>query len=139
MLITITGIKNFLVLNNYKINIKRPTITKILKEKERWLSIANTSIPTYRHREVKYPLLEQALSIWVKQALSKNMILSDNILREKAKEFAKDLNITEDMIGFSNGWLGGFKSRNNLSKKRIHEESNSAHLSTIPELLAKLQ
>ncbi|CAB5388009.1 unnamed protein product [Rhizophagus irregularis] len=30
------------------------------------------------------------------------MILSDNILREKAKEFAQDLNIAENAIGFSN-------------------------------------
>src|SRR3954462_14961206 len=67
------------------------------------------------------------------------MILSDNILREKAKEFSKDLNITEDMIGFSNGWLGGFKNRNNLSKQRIHREANSAPLSTLPELQAELQ
>ncbi|CAB4479731.1 unnamed protein product [Rhizophagus irregularis] len=67
------------------------------------------------------------------------MILSDNILREKAKEFAQDLNIAENAIGFSNGWLGGFKSRNNLSKQRIHGKSNSAPLSTLPELRAELQ
>ncbi|CAB4491435.1 unnamed protein product [Rhizophagus irregularis] len=123
----------------HNINIKRPTISKILKDRERWLSITNNTSSTYRHREVKYPSLEQALSIWVKQALSKNMILSDNILREKAKEFAQDLNIAENAIGFSNGWLGGFKSRNNLSKQRIHGESNSAPLSTLPELRAELQ
>ncbi|CAB5390911.1 unnamed protein product [Rhizophagus irregularis] len=86
----------------HNINIKRPTISKILKDRERWLSITNNTSSTYRHREVKYPSLEQALSIWVKQALSKNMILSDNILREKAKEFAQDLNIAENAIGFSN-------------------------------------
>ncbi|GET62198.1 tigger transposable element-derived protein 6-like [Rhizophagus irregularis DAOM 181602=DAOM 197198] len=102
----------------HNINIKRPTISKILKDRERWLSITNNTSSTYRHREVKYPSLEQALSIWVKQALSKNMILSDNILREKAKEFAQDLNIAENAIGFSNG---------------------CEPLSTLPELRAELQ
>ncbi|GBB83934.1 hypothetical protein RclHR1_10590016 [Rhizophagus clarus] len=67
------------------------------------------------------------------------MILSDNILRTKAKEFAKDLNITENMIGFSNGWLNGFKSWNNLSKQKIHGEANSVSLSTLPELRTELQ
>ena len=52
---------------------------------------------------MKYPLLEEALSIWVKQALSKNLIISDNILWEKAKDFAKDLNIVENTLVFSNG------------------------------------
>ena len=123
----------------HNLDIKRSTISKILKEKERWLSIENASTSTYKHREVKYPLLEQALSIWVKQALSKGMILSDIILREKAKDFAKDLNIEENSIGFSNGWLSGFKSWNNLSKQRLHGEANSAPLSTLPELRAELQ
>ena len=123
----------------HNLDIKRSTISKILKEKERWLSIENASTSTYKHREVKYPLLEQALSIWVKQAISKGMILSDIILREKAKDFAKDLNIEENSIGFSNGWLSGFKSRNNLSKQRLHGEANSAPLSTLPELRAELQ
>ena len=67
------------------------------------------------------------------------MILSDIILREKAKDFAKDLNIEENSIGFSNGWLSGFKSQNNLSKQRLHGEANSAPLSTLPELWAELQ
>src|SRR4051812_35703426 len=47
----------------YNLDIKRSTISKILKEKERWLSIVNISVPIYKYREVKYSLLEQALSI----------------------------------------------------------------------------
>jgi len=38
-----------------------------------------------------------------------------------------------------NGWLGEFKSRNNLSKQRIHGEANSTPLSILPELRAELQ
>ncbi|CAB5101144.1 unnamed protein product [Rhizophagus irregularis] len=37
----------------HNINIKRPTISKILKDRERWLSITNNTSSTYRHREVK--------------------------------------------------------------------------------------
>ncbi len=48
----------------YNFEIIRSTISKILKNKERWLSaITNTTILTYKHREVKYPLLEEAFSI----------------------------------------------------------------------------
>ena len=43
------------------------------------------------------------------------------------------------MILFSNSWLGGFKSQNNLSKKWIHGEANRVPLSTLPELRAELQ
>ena len=129
---------HFNQLHNF--DIKRTTISKILKDKGQWLSaITNPPIPTYKHREVKCPLLEEALSIWVKQALSKNLILSDNILREKAKEFAKELNITENTLGFSNGWLGGFKTRNFLSKQKIHGEANDASLAILPEKRAELQ
>ncbi|CAG8760824.1 8186_t:CDS:2, partial [Rhizophagus irregularis] len=54
----------------HNINIKRPTISKILKDRERWLSITNNTSSTYRHREVKYPSLEQALSIWDKTRIT---------------------------------------------------------------------
>jgi len=49
------------------------------------------------------------------------------------------LNITENTLGFSNGWLGGFKTRNHLSKQKIHEETNDAPLSILPEKRAELQ
>ena len=129
---------HFNQLNNT--DIKRTTVSKILKNKEQWLSvITNPITSTYKNREVKYPLLEEALSIWVKQALSKNLIISDNILREKAKDFAKDLNIAENTLVFSNGWLGGFKTRNFLSKQKIHGEANDAPLAILPEKRAELQ
>ena len=49
------------------------------------------------------------------------------------------MNITENTLGFSNGWLGGFKIRNHLSKQKIHEEANDAPLSILPEKRAELQ
>ena len=67
------------------------------------------------------------------------MILLDNIIWEKTKEFMKNLNIMEDIIGFSNRWLGSFKFWNNLSKQQIYGEANSISLSILPELWVKLQ
>ncbi len=49
------------------------------------------------------------------------------------------MNITENTLGFSNGWLGEFKIRNYLSKQKIHREANDALLSILPEKRAKLQ
>ncbi len=41
------------------------------------------------------------------------------------------MNITENTLGFSNGWLGEFKTKNYLNKQKIHEKANDASLSIL--------
>ena len=81
----------------------RSTISKILKKKEIYLALEDNSIYSSfkRSRQVKAPLVNEALKIWVGQALSNHMFISDAILKEKAKFFARNLN--EDTLTFSNG------------------------------------
>ncbi|CAG8517746.1 11483_t:CDS:2 [Cetraspora pellucida] len=78
--------------------IGRSTVSDILKEKTRWLSISDA---------------EQE---------KKN--IDGNILKEKAKFFAKKLNIND--FSQSEGWLSGFKKRNGLRSFKKHGESASA-------------
>jgi centromere protein B len=56
--------------NKYpSLDIGRSTIAKILKESKKWLSIDTNSISSskFRKKNVKFPLLDQALSHWVEQ------------------------------------------------------------------------
>ncbi|CAB4390096.1 unnamed protein product [Rhizophagus irregularis] len=67
-------------------NMDRSTISKILKKKEEFLAIEDNSVYALskRSRQVKVPQLNEALRIWVGQALSSQMFISDAILKEKA-------------------------------------------------------
>ena len=65
--------------------------------------------------------MESALYLWFINAHAQNIIIMDNILREKAKRFGNELGITE--FGYSNGWLTRFKSRHSISCLSITSES----------------
>jgi hypothetical protein len=123
--------------SKYNLNIERSTITKILSQQKKWLSSDASLI--VKHRNVKFPLLEKALIYWTNQAIAGGMIISDDILQEKGREFANYFNIEEDQFNFSKGWLTGFKKRNSLRMYRLHGEANSAPLESLAEERLKLQ
>ena len=73
------------------------------------------------------------MSLWVENATAGGVILTDLLIKEKAKIFAEAFNIQEEDLTFSNGWLQKFKRRNNIRKYRIHGKSGSAPLQSLPE------
>lgn len=92
----------------------------------------------YRQRPAKFPEFDKAMQIWTAQAVFAGMPLSDLILQKKGEEFARSLNI-EDQIKCANGWIFKFKKRNGLRKIKYSGEVNSAPLLTLPEERSKLQ
>ncbi|CAB4401413.1 unnamed protein product [Rhizophagus irregularis] len=83
----------------------RSTISKILKKKKEFLAIEDNSVyalSKHSHK-VKVLQLNEALRIWVGQALSSQMFISDTILKEKAVFFAHSLGLSENTLTFSNG------------------------------------
>src|SRR4051794_13530505 len=122
------------------LNIERSTVSKILSQSDRWKTINDKySAQIFRHREVKFPVLEQVMSLWVENVTAGGVILTDLLIKEKAKTFAEAFNIQENELVFSNGWLYKFKQRNNIRRYHIHGESESAPLASLPEERTKLQ
>jgi len=44
----------------YGLNIDRTTISKIINKKDKWLYVEGGSKTVFKHRRVKFPLLEEA-------------------------------------------------------------------------------
>jgi len=65
------------------------------------------------------------------------MTLTDSILREKARKFAVLFNNRE--FGATNGWLEGFKKRNNLKSYKKRGEAGSVDVAKLPEQHAYLK
>ena len=63
-------------MQTFYINMNRSTVTKILFKKEKWLSILSTQQDpsTVCQRSVKYPKLNKAMELWVKQAIAMNLL-----------------------------------------------------------------
>ncbi|CAB5203898.1 unnamed protein product [Rhizophagus irregularis] len=78
------------------------TANKSKRHEER---LPNTSMKTqtFRHKEVKFPALEHAMSLWVENVTAGGVILTDLLIKEKAKIFAEAFNIQEEDLSFSNG------------------------------------
>ncbi|CAG8794663.1 5208_t:CDS:1, partial [Gigaspora rosea] len=118
----------------------RSTISKILKEKDKWLAIQMTEPQEKKktNQPAKFEELENAMNIWMRRVLSQNGILSDGILQVQAKKFAELLGIPEDNFKASHGWLDRFKKRYEVQKFKIQEESESAPVEDLPEHRRKL-
>ena len=79
------------------------------------------------------------MSLWIENVTANSVVLTDLLIKEKARFFANAFNIQENELVFSNGWLYKFKKRNNICKYRMHRESGSAPLESLPEERKKLQ
>ncbi|CAB5390762.1 unnamed protein product [Rhizophagus irregularis] len=78
-----------------KYNVGKSTITDILKESERWLTITESQGKVKKFRGPKWPQLEDALGLWVDNALNTKQDIDGNILKIKASYFAEQFSIED--------------------------------------------
>jgi hypothetical protein len=59
------------IANHFNEVYERSTISKILAQSDRW-RVINTedSAQTFRYKEVKFPVFEHAMSLWVENAIA---------------------------------------------------------------------
>src|SRR6266498_3438822 len=120
-------------------NISKGMICDTLKAKERWLAVdLNSHQAGLKHeKKVPFPLIEEALTIWVENALQTGLVLTDDILSTKALEFA--FLLKEDKFKESNGWVDGFKKRHNLKQYNIYGEAVSVPLENLSTMREDLR
>src|SRR6266498_1511946 len=102
-----------------------------MKTKKRWLAVDLNSYQAGLKREKKilFPLIEEALTIWVKNALQTGLVLTNDIFSTKVLEFA--FLLKEDKFKGSNEWIDGFKKWHNLKQYNIHGEATSTPLENL--------
>ncbi|CAG8554063.1 4641_t:CDS:2 [Paraglomus brasilianum] len=108
--------------------LDRSTITKILKQRERWLSIDPTSNHARQktQKSPKFPQIESALADWLTMAVSNGEAVSDAQLQQKALEFAQMYGLRNEFQA-SNGWISKFKTRH-------HQPRNNSDTTTTNEV-----
>ncbi|CAB5301218.1 unnamed protein product [Rhizophagus irregularis] len=119
--------------------ISTSTVSDILKRSEHWLSI-DTTLPNannFHKKSSVYPQLEEVISIWVDQQISRNLTINGPIIQQKAVECANLLDITN--FSASAGWLSNFKQRNNLHTYKKKGEAGSAPIDELPQMRAELR
>jgi arginine repressor len=118
------------------LKVHQSTISRLIKNKDE----IGENLLAKRQKTVQYPVLENTLFEWILQS-QERIILADDIIIEKAKNFARLLNISD--FKFSNGWLQKFKQRHGLKKITKHGEDASVDEEaveiTLPQLRAILK
>ncbi|GBB87269.1 hypothetical protein RclHR1_01370028 [Rhizophagus clarus] len=114
-------------------NVSEGCISDTLKKSQKWLEIDPQAPEAQgkRQNKLNFPEIEEALTLWVLKALENGVDISDQVLHEKAIAFAS-LYKVENFKG-SNGWIGGFKKRHNLSCYLKQGEAASAPLDKLDE------
>ena len=102
----------------WSMDIARRTVGDILSQRDKWLS-DNTAKRTKGH--AKHTDLEQALWLWFSNKRAQNVVLTDEIVRAKAKDFGRELGVID--FSYSNGWLHRFKQRHGISSHVLSGES----------------
>jgi hypothetical protein len=119
--------------------IKQNTVSDILKKRDKWLLVDPDSEEASKQRERLpcFPQVEEALAVWTTNALAAELVINGDILREKAKIFARGFDINN--FTASNGWINKFKQRHHLKEHVKWGEAKSAPLETLEEERKKLR
>ncbi|KZT09356.1 uncharacterized protein LAESUDRAFT_723096 [Laetiporus sulphureus 93-53] len=104
-----------------KFGVERSTISKILKEKDRWLNVQDDEkLQVSKFRPSKFPNLELALQGWLRECARTKTLITDAAIRTKAREVALQQGLTEDRFKASSGWVENFKARHGIKKGQYH-------------------
>ena len=79
-----------------------------------------------RERPSSFSQVEEALALWTTNALSAEVIINGDILRDKAKIFAQEFEINNFVA--SNRWINKFKQCYHLKEYVKWDEAKSAPL-----------
>lgn len=117
-----------------KFNVNRSTISRIKYQKERIYEFAQNSTRQLKNvkqiKRVHFPETEKALYNWFLDQRHKNAVITDNILKNKAKEFHSRLN-PDVPFQASVGWVQNFKKRHSIRYLKVCGEKLSTNDSVI--------
>ncbi|KAI0997099.1 hypothetical protein K3495_g11088 [Podosphaera aphanis] len=126
------------VQQQYGLTVSTVTVGNILKRKQELEEITPSNIDAKKPRVSRHPLLEEALVFWILQCQARNVAVTGNLIKVKARKFREQLEIG-GTVEFSNGWPQKFQQRNQLKCIRSHGKSGSAITAGIEQAIPILK
>lgn len=116
---------------NLKKTPAQSTISGILRRQHEFINMSTLELGIKKRRVVQHPELDNALANWVIQCAHRGITVQGDLTKEKAKHFAKMLQIPEsEQPEFSNGWLHSFQLRHNFSFRKFNADHHHHHNSS---------
>ena len=109
------------------INVWRSTVSKVLRQKEKYLYPEDGSRSPIKRSKGKFPDIERALANWAKNSQRQGLPLSDDLIRDKARFFATTVGGSECHVKVNSSvWLEKFKQKNELLGAKARTDSDAA-------------
>lgn len=102
-------------------NVDRSTVTKIVKKKDIYLNLEGSNRKKSRIQKAPFFLVEESLYQWYRAALTSNINITHNLIREKALFFYNKLKEDNEMkapFEASESWINNFLNRYDISIKK---------------------
>ena len=121
--------------------LSQASISNILKRRAGFEAMTAKQLAAKRLRQVKYPLVEEAVATWVLQCQAKNVKLTYDLIQEKEKgrRFATMFGVPLGSLDFSRGWIQRFQKRRWFRKIKAPGGGASADGAAIATELPRLQ
>jgi len=127
---------NYWAENGYRGRVSQKNISIWVKNEDRMrgeVARGGAKGATRRIREVKFPELEAALTLWVEGREALLQPITGPLIVAKAERLRDVLNLPIDGIKFSHGWIDEFKRRHALHHYQNHGEAGSVNLTSVKE------
>ncbi|KAJ9150813.1 Major centromere autoantigen B [Pleurostoma richardsiae] len=116
--------------------VERSTVSKVLRQKEKYLFPEDRSSSPVRRAKGKLPDIEKALASWARNAQKSGHPITDAEIKERAQYFAAHFTAGESPVRTSShSWLEKFKQKNGIGPGRLMRRASetnipdSAHMS----------
>lgn len=108
----------------FQVLIENSTVSKVLRQKEKYLSMDDGSRSPIKRSKGKVPDIEKALSNWARNYQRKGFTLTDAMIKEKAHFFATTCASQDGKHKIlTASWLEKFKQKNHLSGSKSRKNS----------------
>ncbi|KAJ9130653.1 Major centromere autoantigen B [Pleurostoma richardsiae] len=124
--------------------VERSTVSKVLRQKEKYLFPEDRSSSPVRRAKAKQPDIEKALTNWARNTEKRGHPITDAEIKEQAQYFAAHFAAGESPVRTSSrSWLERFKKKNGIGPgrlmRRASETTSSAPASRISPSLTPSQ
>jgi hypothetical protein len=108
-----------------KLGIPQSSLCKILKRRDSLKdAVVELGKDRKRRRQGKFEDIDEALLMWFKQTVAIKAPINRDILKEKARAFAKQLG--NDEFSASDGWMTRWQDRYGVVYKKVHGEKDDS-------------